>query len=73
MNLMLLDLINSFESDSKKSREKYEQFLIYVYNTFDKKIKVTKSDKLKNKYNQIRKSILQYIVANKKNIINKIK
>lgn len=70
---MLLDLINSFESDSKKSREKYEQFLIYVYNTFDKKIKVTKSDKLKNKYNQIRKSILQYIVANKKNIINKIK
>jgi hypothetical protein len=73
MNLMLLDLINSFESDSKKSREKYQQFLIYVYNTFDKKIKVTKSDKLKNKYNQIRKSILQYIVANKKNIINKIK
>jgi len=73
MNLILLDLINSFESDSKLINQKYEQFLIYIYISFDEKIKKTKSDKLKNKYIQIRKNILQYIAANKRNIINKIK
>jgi hypothetical protein len=73
MNLLLSDLIDSFESDSKNQKEKYDQFLSYVYITFDKKIRHSSSKKVKDKYKEIQKSILQYIIANKKEIIKNIK
>jgi len=73
MNSLLLDLISSFEADSKSPKERYEQFLIYTHLTFEKKIKSVRSDTLKNKYKKIQKNILQYIVANKSEIIKNIR
>ena len=37
--------------------------------SFDKRIKTVKSDKLKNKYKEIRQRVLEYTVANKRKII----
>ena len=65
----LTDLIKSFHPDAKKGKDKYEQFLLYVYMSFDKRIKTVKSDKLKNKYKEIRQRVLEYTVANKRKII----
>ena len=65
----LTDLIQSFHPDAKKGKDKYEQFLLYVYMSFDKRIKTVKSDKLKNKYKEIRQRVLEYTVANKRKII----
>lgn len=73
MNLIIEDLINSFESDCKNSDEKYKQFVSYVYITFEKKVKSIKSPAIKDKYKKLQKSILQYIIANKREIINKLK
>lgn len=71
--MLLLDLIDSFDGDAKTPQKKYEQFLLYVYFTFDKKIKSVKTEKLRNKYIKIRKNILEYIVSHKKEIIKSIK
>jgi hypothetical protein len=73
MNLIIQDLINSFESDCRNSKDRYDQFISYLYVTFEKKIKFAKSPTLKDKYKQIQKNSLQYIVANKREIINKLK
>ena len=73
MNLIIEDLINSFESNCKNSNQKYEQFVSHVYITFEKKVKSIKSPTIKDKYKKLQKSILQYIIANKREIINKLK
>jgi len=73
MDLIILEFVKSFKSNTKNLNKKYEQFLFFVYSTLDEKINASKITKIRNKYIQIRKTILQYLVANKKNIINKIK
>ena len=73
MNLVIEDLINSFESNCKNANKKYEQFVSHVYFTFEKKVKSIKSPTIKDKYKKLQKSILQYIIANKREIINKLK
>jgi hypothetical protein len=72
MNCQIEDIINSFESTSKNRGQRYNDFLAYVYMTFDKKISLCKTDREMNKYKKMRTSILQYIVANEKKIISKI-
>jgi hypothetical protein len=51
----------------------FNDFIRYFYFSFDKKIKSEKKKLLKNKYIQMRKSILQYVSCNRVNIINRIK
>ena len=51
----------------------FNDFMRYFYFSFDKKIKNEKKKLLKNKYIQMRKSILQYVSCNRVNIINRIK
>ena len=73
MNNQILQLIQSFESDSTKPKEKFDQFLMHVYFTFDKKSRNIKSEKIKNKYKEIKKSVLGYIIAHKAEIIRELK
>ena len=73
MSILIDELISSFEPDTKKTKTKYDQFLIYVYITFDKKIKSTNSKKVKDKYSKIRKTILSYIFSHKTEIIKKLR
>jgi hypothetical protein len=72
MNLQVAELLQSFETDSKAPRKRYNDFLAHVYTTMDKKISMCKTDKEMNKYKKMRMSILRYIVANEKAIIVKI-
>jgi hypothetical protein len=69
INLPLLELIQSFKSNSKS---KYKDFVAYVYITFNNKINSSKSQSIKNKYIKIRKDILQYVVANERAITSEI-
>lgn len=73
MNPEVLQLLQSFESDSKTGTGKYNDFLAYVYMTFDKQISLCKSDKIMNKYKKMRNSVLSYIVANERAIQSKLK
>ena len=66
------ELIKSFESDSKNPRDKYNQFLIYVYFTFDKRIRNIRTNKSKDKYKKIKNSVLQYIATHKRDIIKEL-
>ena len=72
MNPQVIELLHSFETDSKTSRKKYNDFLAYVYTTFDKHISLCKSDKMMDKYIKMRNSVLSYIVAHEKSIISKL-
>ena len=51
----------------------FDDFIKYFYFSFDEKIKNEKKKLLKNKYIQMRKSILQYVSCNRVNISNRIK
>jgi hypothetical protein len=72
MNPQVLELIQSFESKTKSSRFRYNEFLAHVYTTFDKKISLCKTDRMMNKYKKMRDSILRYIVAQEKQIIKEL-
>lgn len=72
MNPQVVELIRSFETDSKTPKRKYNDFLAYVYLTFDRQINFCKVEKLKNKYIKMRQSALGYIVTNEKAITAEI-
>mgnify|MGYP000461671052 CR=1 FL=1 len=66
------DLIRSFESKTKNRKERYKEFCAHCWYVFDKQIKSTKSDKMINKYNIMRKNTLGYIVTNEKAITSEL-
>ena len=72
MNSIIVDIINSFESNSKTRTSKYKEFLAYVYKTFENKITSSREKKTKNKYKKMRVDALKYIVANEKSIETEI-
>jgi hypothetical protein len=72
MDQIILDIIKSFETNSKMINFKYKDFLAHVYKTFEDKINSCKVEKLKNKYKKMRLSILKYIVENEREITYKI-
>lgn len=52
--------------------KKYNDFIEYVYFTFDKQINSIKKNKDKDKYIKIRNSVLSYIIANEKVIVSEL-
>ena len=72
MNPQVTELLQSFETDSKTPKRKYNDFLSHVYMTFDKHISLCKSDKMMNKYKKMRMEVLKYIVAHEKEIIKRL-
>ena len=68
MNPDIKKLIKNFESKTKGSKEKYNEFLYYCFMTFEKKIKSKSSGKSKNKYSIMRDNTLKYLIANEKAI-----
>jgi|TARA_B100001540_G_C15695454_1_gene591289 hypothetical protein len=73
MNSQIIELIGSFDSDTKILNDRYNQFLLFVYFTFDKRIRNIKSQKSKDKYKKIKNDILQYISTHKGEIIEKLR
>jgi hypothetical protein len=72
MDNTIKDIIKSFEPDIKNRRDNYDQLLIYIYRTFDKKINFTKSQMLKDKYKHMRQGVLEYIVSHKRQVIKEL-
>jgi len=72
MNPQVAELLQSFETDSKSPRLKYNDFLAHVYTSFDKYISLCRSDRMMNKYKQMRNSVLGYIAINEKEIIKRL-
>ena len=70
MNSQISQLIQSFESDTRNPKDKFNQFLIYVFFTFDKRIK---TDKSKDKYKKMKNNVLQYIATHKREIITQLR
>jgi hypothetical protein len=73
MNPQVKELLQSFETDSKAPKRKYNDFLAYVYVTFDKKISSSTADKIIDKYIKMRNSVLSYIIANERAIRSELK
>ena len=72
MNSQINELIQSFEPDSKNSKEIYDQFILFIYFNFDRKIKSISNENTKNKYKEIRKRILEYTVSHKNQIVKEL-
>jgi hypothetical protein len=67
MNNYFVEFIKDFSGKS------FEDFLLHIYSSFQKKIELEKTEKLKNKYIKIRTNMMSYIVANKQSIMAQIK
>jgi len=72
MNSHITNLIKTFEADSKVLLRKYDEFLMHIYNTYGRKMTFCRSEKIKDKYIKERDSILEYVVKNKKAILNQL-
>ena len=72
MNPQIDELLQSFESSTKRTKGKYNEFLAHVYLVFDKQITMCRTDRMMNKYKKMRMEVLSYIVANEKSIIKKL-
>jgi hypothetical protein len=68
----LREISKNFNSENKKPKEVFKDFVSYVYFTIDNKINSTKKESIKNKYIKIRQSAIRYIVANEKAITSEI-
>ena len=66
------DIIKSFESSTKNQKQRYKEFCAHCWHVYDKQIKSTKSSKMINKYNIMRKNTLEYIVANEKAVMSEL-
>jgi hypothetical protein len=69
---LVLEVIGKFSTQKRKSIDIFNDFIKYFYFSIDKKINSLSKDSLRNKYNKMRQSALQYIIANKADIIKQI-
>lgn len=72
MHPEITSLIKTFESNTKNKKEKYKEFLAYIYMSFGKKIFLCKKDKIIDKYKKMRIDVINYIVAHEKQVIREL-
>ena len=72
MDPQVLELIQSFESSTKNTKGKYNEFLTHVYVVFDKQITLCRTDRMINKYKKMRIEVLSYIINHEKQIIREL-
>tara|TARA_B100000945_G_C20106481_1_gene468285 strand:+ start:343 stop:573 length:231 start_codon:yes stop_codon:yes gene_type:complete len=72
VNILVKDLIDSFDSDEKNKGRRYREFLYHCYTKFENEIKNIKSKKLINKYITMRNNTLKYLINNEKEITLKL-
>ena len=71
-NLLIEDLIDSFDSDEKNKEKRYREFLYHCFLKFEKQIKKIKSKKIINKYITMRNNTFSYLIQNEKEITLKL-
>ena len=65
MENFIKSLMKTFESNTKNKKDKYNEFLYYCYTCFDKNKKFKKRI---NKYDILRQDLINYLIANEKEI-----
>lgn len=68
----MVDEFCKYSGDKKRSKDVLKHFIVYFYSTIEDKINQSKQQSIKDKYIKIRKSALQYIVANERAITSNI-
>ena len=71
-NILIKDLIDSFESDEKNKGRRYREFLYHCFMKFEDEMKKIKSKKIINKYITMRNNTLSYLIQNEKEITLKL-
>ena len=72
MDPQIDELLQSFESTTKITKGRYNEFLAHVYLVFDKQMSICRTDRMMNKYKKMRMEVLRYIVAHEKEIIKRL-
>ena len=66
------ELIRSFESKSTNKKEKFNDFLYFCYQNFDKLVKAKKNKRNKHKYKDMRQKLINYLIANERTVTMKL-
>ena len=64
--------MGKFLSIDKKGKKTYENFLYFLYSYLENMINSSKSISITNKYNRIKKDVLEYVIVNKKLITSEL-
>jgi len=72
MDKLIDQVVKSFEPSSKKALQRYDEFLIHIYQIYGLRMSFCRSEKIKNKYIKERDGILEYAVKNKQAILKQL-
>jgi len=72
MDKLIDQVVKSFEPSSKKALQRYDEFLIHIYQIYGLRMTFCRSEKIKNKYIKERDGILEYAVKNKQAILKQL-
>ena len=72
MKFNIDDLVNSFETKSKKDKDIFNDFLYHCYLSFDKTINSKKHKRKSDKYSIIRQKLINYLIANQNHVMMKL-
>jgi len=72
MKITIDQLIKSFESKTKNKKERYNDFLFHCFQLFEKLINDKKNKRKKDKYVILRQNLINYLIANERNITSKL-
>ena len=66
------ELIQSFESKSVNRKERFNDFLYYAYQSFERLINNKKLKRKSDKYIQMRQKLINYLIANERTVTMKL-
>ena len=66
------ELIRSFESKSTNRKERYNDFLYFCHQNFEKLIQSKKNKRNKHKYKDMRQKLINYLIVNERTITMKL-
>ena len=72
MKITVDQLIKSFESKTQNKKERYNDFLFHCFQLFEKLINDKKNKRNKDKYVIMRQNLINYLIANERNITSKL-
>jgi len=72
MKMNIDELIQSFESKSVNRKERFNDFLYYAYQSFERLIKNKKLKRKSDKYIQMRQKLINYLIANERTVTMKL-
>ena len=72
MKITIDQLIRSFEPKSKNRKQIFNDFLYHCFTTIEKLIDSEKRKRKKDKYVIMRQNLINYLIANERQVITKL-